>query len=548
MKRIWPWAFAAVAFAAYGWLGLGFIRSAAATYDEPVHLASGYAGLKTGRFINALDHPLFGELWSALGARSLRPHLFLQHPDWAGARVYHYGNLFLYKNRVPPDRLLNAARAFSLASLGLVLAAALGAWAWRLAGPAAAAAAVLGMALCPALLSNLAIVGTDGASAVLFFAACALAAEASRREDEGGKAFRVWAAAGAVVGLALASKFNMIALPPLLFALGAAGPLSAKPRRSPPLGLWAMLAAAATLLVIVYRFRLELWWAGLTATLQRLDEGRSSFFFGRHSTTGSWAYFPVALAIKSPLATLAFAAMGLLSLARLPWRRSLWVWAPPALYLAAALTSKVQIGYRHVLPVVPFLVLWAGLGAAALLERGLAGRAASAALGLWLAATVARVHPHHLAYFNELVGGPAQGHRYLVDSNLDWGQALKLLGDELRRLGGLPVYLAYFGTADPEAYGIRYMPLGMIDNLERTGNDPDPAASGRVLFAISATNYQATYYKDKDAFAWLRDKTPLAVLGYSLFLYDFTADPSARRRLADFIHPASRKNLVGRGI
>lgn len=534
-----------VAVSGYLWLGLGFIRSAAATYDEPVHLASGYAGLKTGRFINALDHPTFAELWSALGVRHLEPHLFLQHPDWLGGRVYNYGNLFLYKNRVPPERLLNAARTFTLASLGLLLAASLGAWAWSLAGPAAAAASVAGMALCPALLSNLSLIGTDGASAVLFFAACSLAAEAARREDERAGAFGWWCATGAFVGLALASKFNMIVLPPLLFLLAAAGPLSAKPRRGPPAGLWAMAATAAVTVALVYRFRIGLWWDGLAATLQRLDDGRSSFFFDRHTTSGFWAYFPVALAIKTPLATLALAAAGLAALAKTAWRRSMWAWAPPALYLAAALTSKVQIGYRHVLPVVPFLVLWAGVGAASLIGRGLAGRAALAVLGGWLASAVWRVHPHQLAYFNELVGGPAKGYRCLVDSNLDWGQALKQLGAELRRLGDPPVYLCYFGTADPEGYGIRYMPLGMIDNLSRPGNDPDPAASGRVLFAISATNYQATYYKDKDVFAWLREKTPIAVLGHAIFLYDFTSDADARRRLAVFLQPASRGSLVG---
>jgi hypothetical protein len=70
------------------------------------------------------------------------------------------------------------------------------------------------------------------------------------------------------------------------------------------------------------------------------------------------------------------------------------------------------------------------------------------------------VPPHHLAYFNELAGGPAGGVRNLGDSNLDWGQGLRTLARwlEQRRIEG-PIGLAYFGTADPRAYGIRHVKL-----------------------------------------------------------------------------------------
>jgi hypothetical protein len=32
-----------------------------------------------------------------------------------------------------------------------------------------------------------------------------------------------------------------------------------------------------------------------------------------------------------------------------------------------------------------------------------------------------------MSYFNEAVGGPENGHAYLVDSNIDWGQDLFFL-------------------------------------------------------------------------------------------------------------------------
>ncbi len=39
-------------------------------------------------------------------------------------------------------------------------------------------------------------------------------------------------------------------------------------------------------------------------------------------------------------------------------------------------------------------------------------------------ASALSVYPHELAYFNELAGGPRNGHLHLLHSNLDWGQDL----------------------------------------------------------------------------------------------------------------------------
>jgi len=156
-------------------------------------------------------------------------------------------------------------------------------------------------------------------------------------------------------------------------------------------------------------------------------------------------------------------------------------------------------------------------------------------LGLWLAGSVLRAHPHHLAYFNEAAGGPANGFKWLVDSNLDWGQDLKGLGRALHEMGDPPIYLSYFGVGDPAIYGIRFVPVVRNWNVPRAGDAVDPAASGRVLFAVSATNLQANYFTDKTLLSWLKDREPIKVLGYSIFLYDLTADADARRRLAELL-------------
>ena len=84
------------------------------------------------------------------------------------------------------------------------------------------------------------------------------------------------------------------------------------------------------------------------------------------------------------------------------------------------------------------------------------------ALGLWYAGGTLLQHPHHLAYFNELAGGPANGWRLLVDSNLDWGQDLKRLGEWTRANHVGKLKLSYFGSADPGYYGIESEALARL--------------------------------------------------------------------------------------
>jgi hypothetical protein len=87
-----------------------------------------------------------------------------------------------------------------------------------------------------------------------------------------------------------------------------------------------------------------------------------------------------------------------------------------------SLIHRVDIGLRHVLPALPALFVLAGFGWASLWRRGRVSRGVAGGLALWLLFAAARTTPDHLAYFNELAGGPGRGDRILIDSNLDWGQ------------------------------------------------------------------------------------------------------------------------------
>ncbi|MBI4678398.1 MAG: glycosyltransferase family 39 protein [Elusimicrobia bacterium] len=554
----WRIGIVVAAVAAHVCLGWGMIEASAPTFDEPVHLAAGYQGLVAGSFrLNAADHPPLAEMWGALPLLALKPSAMFQHPDLLARRVYNFSDAFLYKNRLPAEKMLDTARLWCLVTWGAVLGWAVMSWAWRLSGLAGMSSAAVLYAFCPVLLSNSALVTTDAASATLFFLTFWLLSPTAG----GYRPLWRWAAAGAGMGLAVAAKFNMFILPPLVGVMLAAehrlargDPPSAgarppgRSRQVPWPGILVMAAAACFALALVYRFSsVGLYWEGLRATLSRLHEGRSSFFHGRHSTEGWLGYFPAVLLVKTPIPLLVSALLGLGLWLRSPDIGRLWAFGPAAAYFAAALFSRTQIGIRHLLPVFPFLILMGADAAAWAWRRGATVRWVVAGMGLWLGASVGRAHPHHLAYFNEAVGGPSQGYRWFVDSNLDWGQGLKELGRILRGMGDPPIYLCYFGVADPSYYGIRYFPLAFIDHVDRREGVVEPGEGDQVLLAVSATNLQATYYVRKDFFAWLGTRAPVAVAGRSIFLYDLTEDPEGRRMLAAMLE-ASGNADAGRRL
>ncbi|MDE1975885.1 MAG: glycosyltransferase family 39 protein [Elusimicrobia bacterium] len=528
------------AWAVFVALGAGFIRSAAPTYDEPVHLASGnsvWAGARES--LNYRNHPPFGEAWDALPLVFLKPLTFFSSPDWMARRLYHYGDLFLYKNIVPANKLMNDARLWSLASWGALLGFAILEWSLRLGGTEALVFAGLFFALCPPLISNAALVTTDAPAAAFYFLTFWILSFSPRR-------LRHWILAGACAGFGLASKFSLMVVPPLvLIGILTEMRLRKNGKKIPLAGLAGMAAAALFCLSAAYRFEgLGQYWAGLSATFSRLNRGRPTFLLGAYSMTGWWLYFPAALLVKTPIPELLFGALAAALWFRRPSLDRFWVLMPAIAYLCAAEFSKTQIGCRYVLPPYPFLLVAAAWGAAWLWRRGRGFRAIVAGLCAWFAFGTARAYPYYLSYFNEVAGGSAGGYRWLADSNLDWGQALPALAAYLRANGNPPIILSYFGSADPAYYGIRYIALGTITNVERAGDGVRPFRMKRLLFAISATNLDGVYYQDHQTFSWLERRKPIFVAGHAIFVYDLSGDAGARARLGRILSDNGDRRLA----
>jgi hypothetical protein len=275
---------------------------------------------------------------------------------------------------------------------------------------------------------------------------------------------------------------------------------------------------------------------------------------------GWWYYFPVAFAVKTPVATLVFIALaawaGVRILTARPIRSVSFSWfvlvVPLVVFGAFSLSSHLDIGIRHILPMWPFLfVLSAALFTRA---RFRYAPAILLLLGAGLVAESVAIYPHYVAFFNVLAGGPARGANILADSNLDWGQDAKELAVWLRVHPAPHLCVDYFGPADLDRLGIGGPSLIARWNRDRR-------ISLDCVEAVSV-NYLEGVYANPGDFAWLRDLQPDARIGYSIYVYDlpkraslgqlplqhFTATPKfVEVRHQDFRGPPTAADPARRG-
>ena len=489
-----------------------------------VYPAAGYAALRTGEVRFNREHPPLMKLLT--GATWLSTDLPVSAaPGWREKNQWAFGRHLLYGAGHDAGKLLARAR-FPVALLSGLLVLAVWGAARRLFGAVAGWSAAMLVALDPLVLAHAGLATTDlGAAALAFGATLAIPWAAQR----GGRA-RVLAAGG-LLGAALAAKFStvvLLALLPVTVWLG-------RDRLRGALLRVAGMAGVAFLVVTATYGRAGPgpWLEGLQMLLTHDAAGHPAYAFGRWGDGGWWWYFPAAWAVKTPLILLAAQAAGLVWVLR-SRRRAAESWAlllAAGLFGATAMMASLNLGVRHLLPVVPSLAVLGG-GAAAALWGSRAGKASLLGAGALLAGGTLAVHPDEITDANLLVGGPDRLWRVLSDSNVDWGQALPSLA---RALEGRPVrrlYLGYFGTADPHADGLRYVwvpGMNMIERRVEEGPHPD----GREWLAVSVTTLLDVYTERHSAYAWLRDRPMTAFPGHAIALYDVTGETEVFVRLGE---------------
>jgi hypothetical protein len=505
-----------------------------ATYDEQYHIANGLNFLRRGDPGLIPEHPPLIDLITALPLLADRD--LVLPPDYGPSHDVNsltFSDQLVWKLNPNGPSIIARARV-PIMALTIFLALIVFAWARELYGSAAALVALTLLAFDPNILAH-GCLATNDIGVTCFVTISLYAFWRWRRAPGIGKA----SIAGLAFGLAQISKFSALFLVPVILITLFADWVSNKSNQTDSqlirhtvrdLTVGSLVAAVTiwagcgfqmgTLKGFPVPARAYL--TGLQALTHLVENGKASFLLGTSSDSGWWYYFPIAFAVKTPLPTLLLIVCSLVYVYRVrTWRAGLPLLLPVLIYFGASMVSHFNIGYRHLLPVLPLIFIF--VGQLARIEwRPLQKQAWAICLAVvWLVIGSRQTYPHYLTFFNEVVGGPTGGQRVLLDSNLNWGQELIELRDYLAREKIDSIKLSYLGTADPGAYGIMYEPLPSFPYHQWKGdNAPENLLNPpNGIYAISVSNLQGFTLENHDLYARFRERKPDAIVGHSIFIY-----------------------------
>jgi 4-amino-4-deoxy-L-arabinose transferase-like glycosyltransferase len=394
------------------------------TMDEPDHLGAGMQYLSTGQYTYEDAHTPLARVFAAAG------------PFLAGERFHPVP--IPYRESF---RILGAGghyqRTLTLGRLGILPFFWAGSWVvflWgrRCGGPLTALIATLLFTSLPPVLAHSGVITTDMALASL----CGAAAYAALLWAEKPSRTRTMAF-GTLLGLAPLAKFSAIPYLLAAFCLMYGWYLF---RHRPGLGvvlsqIWSRRLSLAAVFGIaffaiwaVYSFHFgpveylhaslpaPEFFSGMASVWQHNQNGHASYLLGHRRNIGVWYFFPVVLGIKTPLAMLLLLVWSPFLMGRMRGRSALTTSvtafttsiaaavAFSAGILLFAMTSRINIGVRHVLPVyIGFSIICGAAAAEVLADR--AGRSTAAKLAMlgllaWHVASGAWQHPDYLPYTN----------------------------------------------------------------------------------------------------------------------------------------------------
>jgi len=548
-----------------------------ATMDEAAHIPAGYSYVLQKDMRLNPEHPPLVKFLAGLSIKLLVKNINFPAdiPAWRDNPndQWTFGFRFLYGSGNDAEKIIHAGR-IPVIMLTLILGWLIFVWSRELIG-ADWALLPLGLyAFSPNFIGHGHLVTTD-IGATLGTLLGLYAFTHFLQKPTGARIL----AAGAGLGIALLLKFTTALLMPVLAAILVIWILAKGNRKTLVRDIWqwgirfiAIVAVAFFIVWLVYlwhvwnyptikqlndasfilssfrsRFLVNvvLWmmhqpilrplgqyFFGLLMNLQRSAGGNTTYFLGEISSSGWRYYFPIVYGIKETLPALGIlligAFVGLRGLSRSIFNKryisehisaiALGMFA--LIYWAFSITSHLNIGVRHVFPTIPLLyIIAAGTISAASKLTSLTRRAfitIAIALVLWAFGETAASAPHHLAYFNEIVGGPANGYKYVVDSNLDWGQDLKYLRDYAVKNNIPKLKVDYFGGGDARYYlSDRFEPLsaGMGPQKGWLAISATFLQGGRGKFVAGFDGGQCCQY------SWLNQYEPVTKIGYSIFVY-----------------------------
>ncbi|HEX8171172.1 MAG TPA: glycosyltransferase family 39 protein [Thermoanaerobaculia bacterium] len=468
-------------------LAVSSVRLDSATADEGAHIAAGIVKLRYGVLSFFPEQPPLMNVLSALPLGAFRmPPVWQQ--DRARGSHWRAGYTLLYRSGNDAYRLLFLARLPTIA-LFLALCFAVYAVVCNEVGPTWGLVAFALTGFCPNLLAHGRLATVDLAVTAFTYFAFALALRARRTH-----AVSDGALTGLFVACAILSKTSGVLVVPLVAlllirewrALAAAAIAAIAMLYATTFALASDAYLAAT---FPHTSRLLIPWLQYKQQVDAIrfwyeaGHEHTQFLLGNFSRDGWPHYYFVAFLLKTPLGAILLLVLALVAARRTRSVAMLASFAFVAAFFAISTTSHIDLGLRYILPVYPFLYTAIAI-ALARVAADRRRRVAIGALVAWHCLSSVIAWPSYLSYFNELIGSRRNADRFLIDSNLDWGQDLRRLRLWCDANHVDFIRVDYFGGGD-----IAYE-LG--PRAERW-DAPRPQLLPRGWFAVSRHFYRASF-------------------------------------------------------
>lgn len=513
-------------------MGLQTIKLKSFTTDEPFHTVRAIAIQQGQDFRHQHGHTPLAH-WTA---GQLLPMTFFEPLDqsayWAPFdRTGLTQEVFTNLSRSQQTLLRFLVRT-PILMLGLIIVSIITVWTRQISNVNGSIIALVLAAFSPNLLANANLITTDFSAAAGF----TIALFALWHYQNRPWSWPLFLMTGLALGVGIAGKMTNLVLLPIWFVA-----VIFDTRRPTVLERWGGLIGMGTIgLTVLWGFY-GFGWGPIKAlgledqllpagyflnnffdTFAHVQVGHStSYLLGEVKFNDGWyAYFPTAILIKTQLPFLILFFVSLLSIRQTFTKIKIPLLS--ALFLfCITIVSNLNIGFRHALPVLPLLFVSTAVGIAHLPESiGKSPIYKIILLGLltWYATRTLIQHPNHLSFFNELVGGSANGHFYLADSNLDWGQELLAAEEYADGVTLEPVYLSVNVTV-PATY-VYDVPLLDFSDPAFPAANPD---KGTYIISYNQLNNIVLPTLSINRLNWFQNQTPVDTINHAMAVFEVEA-------------------------
>lgn len=546
-----------------------------ASSDEQIHILSGYTTLTQAHVLFDPEHPFLAKAIAALPLLIVKPNVphDAAHlsPDQSHITYNTYwqanswGFQMLFQSGNNPDQLLFLTRAM-MALLTVALAGVMFWWVRSLWGTASGLAALVLITFEPSLIGHGRLANDDTAAALFFIISIAAFCHYLKKSN-----YAWLIATGVFLGLGLITKYSLLLLGPAFIIMLGIYLFKQRPTEAQiftsirsiwlryALGLVLIFAIAWGIVWLAYGSLmlinpaqnpsslegayllspfLQKWGGYLIPVMYAKGafllfnpnaHGRDGYLLGSCYIGGRWDYFPVLWVYKNTIPSILLFFTGGYLLYRhrkTTALTALLIIVPLVVYALFSFASKINIGYRHFLPVsvltlviasypfslVDWSAFWATLKSKQWSNIGRPPNLYPALLCLALVSSVLATlvaYPNHLSFMNALSLEPYNRPYISSDSNIDWGQGTKLLQRYMTEQSINQIAFDNFtGTGEAKARGMNVVNANAQDH------------SYKGYLALSRSTIIDHYCTKNNDWGWVVDRLqPQAVLGNTINIY-----------------------------